>query len=125
MREFGKREGGGRRSAARQRAPLPAVISTVDGSRVATLVDISCTGARLRGSVLPRPGEDLVIRIEKVQAFATVVWWNDGECGVTFDMPICAEEIDILRDEAGLTSLANLTLEEKLALDDWTTGKAR
>ena len=120
--EFGKRKGGGRRSAARRNAPLIAIVSTVMQTQRATLVDISCSGARLVGHDLPEIGEHFILRIEAMQAFATVVWSKEDQRGVRFESPLADEEVELLRRAAGSPSLASLTPEEKLALDDWITG---
>ena len=125
LTEFGKRKGGGRRSAARQVAPLIVVVSTVLETKRATLVDVSCTGARLRGTELPAPGEHFVFRVASVQAFATIIWSREGECGATFETHLTDEEVDALRREAGSPSLAALSPDERLALEEWITGKAR
>ena len=45
---FGTRNGGGRRSAKRVDAPLPALLITMSNRHPALLFDISQTGAKLR-----------------------------------------------------------------------------
>ena len=122
MAEFGKRKGGGRRSASRQSAPLIAIVSTVLQTHRATLVDISCSGARLAGDDLPEPGEHLLLRIGPMQAFGTVVWSLEGQRGVTFETPLADDDVELVRREAGSPSLTSLTPQERLALDDWITG---
>ena len=122
MTEFGKRKGGGRRSASRQSAPLIATVSTVLQTHRATLVDISSTGARLVGSELPNPGEHFMLRIEATQAFAIVMWSHEDQRGVRFETPLADDEVESLRREAGSPSLASFSPEERLALDDWITG---
>ena len=125
MPDFGKRKGGGRRSAARRSAPLIAVISTVSETKRATLVDVSCAGARLRGTDLPAPGDHFVFKVASVRAFATVAWSLSDECGATFETALSHEEVELLRREAGSPSLAALSPEERLSLEEWITGKAR
>ena len=120
--DFGRRKGGGRRSAARQAAPLIAVISTVGETHRATLVDVSCKGARLRGPALPAPGEHFIFRVASVHTFATVAWSREEECGARFETPLSVEDVDSLRREAGSPSLAALSPEDRLALDEWITG---
>ena len=123
--EFGKRAGGGRRASARKVAPLTVVITTVSRSYTATLVNLSTTGARLRGDDLPDQGENFMFKIGAVQTFASIVWSADDERGATFESPLSDEEVERLRAEAGAPSLATMTLDERHALDDWITGKAR
>ena len=62
---------------------------------------------------------------ETVRAFASVIWSHDGQCGVTFETPLSDEDVELLRSQAGVPSLASLTAEERLALEEWITGKAR
>ena len=74
------------------------------------------------GLDLPQPGEHFMLRIAAIQAFATVVWSHEDQRGVTFEAPLADEDVELLRREAGSPSLASLTPEERLALDDWITG---
>ena len=61
---FGKQGGGGRRGAPREAAPLLAVYTTVTKSHEVVLVDVSSTGARLRGPNLPEAGDELFVSVE-------------------------------------------------------------
>src|SRR6187455_99574 len=99
MGEFGKRKGGGRRSAARTSLPLIAVITTLRDSRSAVLADVSETGARLRGRDLPPEHEDLFIAVEGLSVFGTVAWADGDERGVSFDAPLHAEDEALLRKQ--------------------------
>ena len=123
MSEFGKRQGGGRRSAARTVAPLAAVFTTVTRSHAAVLVDLSCTGARLSGEDLPETGEELMLAVGNLRAFATVIWTGAGECGVHFDVPLASGDVALVRCE--VARQGGLAPDLKAALDDWTTGLAR
>ena len=66
-----------------------------------------------------------MFKIAPVQAFASAIWSRDEECGVMFETPLTNEEVETLRREAGSPSLATMTVDERVALDDWITGKAR
>lgn len=123
MNEFGKRQGGGRRTAPREETPLFAVFSTVSRSDRALVVDVSATGARLRGDHLPPCGESLELSIERARAFGTVMWSEGRECGIAFDEPMSAAEVLSLRDR--VSALGGLPPQLKGALDDWMTGFAR
>ena len=125
MRPFGKCGGGGRRSAARATMPLAAIITTLQRSRCVELVDLSCTGAKLRGLGLPKKGQDLEIKIETVRAFATLIWATGDQCGVCFGDPLMPFEVDRLRSAGTAANLTHLTVEERLAVDDWLLGAAR
>ena len=119
MGDFGKCAGGGRRAAARSAVPLPAVLTTLARSRCATVVDVSSTGARLRGTDLPAGGELLEVKIGAVRAFAIVVWSSSGQCGIAFDDPIAPPEIEPLQREVAAANFTGLTPEEREALEDW------
>lgn len=123
MQKFGRKEGGGRRRAAREEAPLTAVLTTLTHSHSALLVDVSCTGARLHADDLPSKGEEIILTVEKLRAFGIVVWSRRGECGVRFDMPLEPLEIDDLRQR--VRERAGLPREVRDALEDWNVGLAR
>ena len=123
MGMFGKRVGGGRRSAARASAPLTAVLTTLVGSRSAVLADVSSTGARVRGTDLPAMGEELVINIERVQAFGSVAWSDSGECGIVFEPPLDADDEDYLRQL--VAAARGLPPDIQAALENWTVGAGR
>ncbi len=125
MREFGKKCGGGRRAAARESLPLPAVVSTIGNSVVAELVKLSSTGARLKGAHLPSPGAALSLRLDCVHVFGTIAWKTGEECGVAFDMPLSNLELNRLRREVKVASLVWRSVDERLAARDWWSGVAR
>jgi hypothetical protein len=125
MSVFGKCRGGGRRSAERVPLPLAALLTSVGRTRRAELLDISCTGIRVRGRELPAEGEDLQIKIESVRAFGTVMWVDGQQCGVAFECPLMPFEVDSLRRQASLPSFAGLAVEDRLAAEDWLVGRTR
>lgn len=125
MHAFGKSNGGGRRSAARSFATLPAVFTTITRSDRAAVLDISCTGARLSGRHLPSRGEEIELKIDEVRVFGTVVWTDDDECGVAFEAPLMPFEVDRLRRKAGVPRLAGLSRQDLLALESWLVGGSR
>jgi hypothetical protein len=97
MRSFGSSRGMGRRSVPRAQAPIVAVLSTSTGGYPAALVDISRTGCRLRGEILPQAGQKVTFTAEKAQVAAEVVWCRPGSCAVEFDTPIAVTEVQRLR----------------------------
>lgn len=123
MGSFGKRNGGGRRSAARLSAPLIALVTTFRESRSAVLVDVSATGAKLRGRDLPAVFEELIIAIDGTTAFGTVAWEAGDERGVAFDVPLQAAEEARLRDK--VAHARGMPPEFRHAFEDWTQGLAR
>ena len=123
MSIFGKRKGGGRRSASRTPVPLIAVVTTLAESQSAIVVDVSSTGIRLHGADLPRKGEELFVNVEGVMAFGTVAWAADQQRGIEFDSPLCSGTEQMLRHK--VAQAAGLPPEIKAAYDDWTLGVAR
>ena len=123
MVAFGKKMGGGRRAAARSASPLIAVFTTLQQSHTAELVDISATGARLRGEHLPEAADELLLSIDKVRAFGTVVWSDADECGVEFDCPLSPADEQLLSER--VAAARGLPPEIKLALDNWAVGCGR
>jgi hypothetical protein len=99
------------------------MVTTFTGSHEAHLIDISQTGARLSGNDLPNEGDELILVVETVRAFGCVAWKHDDECGIAFDGPLPAMDIEILRHKAARGS--GLTPYERAAFEDWTLGLAR
>jgi hypothetical protein len=120
---FGKQGGGGRRNSNRKAASLLAVVKTRATSYSAELVDISLTGAKLRGAHLPNLGEEFFVAIERLEVFASVVWSEQDECGIAFDEPISSFQLNGLQIEAKTAKLMRLTPAEKQALDHWRSGR--
>lgn len=123
MSKFGKSNGGGRRSAARMAVPLTAVITTLHESRSAILVDVSATGARLRGPNILRSDEELFLTVDGIVIFGTVAWAKNDECGVAFDSQLEASTEKRLRHK--VVQAEGLPPELKAAFDDWSVGIAR
>ena len=53
---------------------------------------------------LPEEGETVIFQSETVQSFGRVVWSRGGQCGVAFETPISAEQVEQLRGEANLAA---------------------
>jgi hypothetical protein len=123
MGTFGKSKGGGRRSAPRANAPLVAIITTLQGSHSAVLVDVSATGARLRGPGLPKVGEELFVTVDEVIGFGAIAWCDCDECGVAFDPHLGSVEEEKLRLK--VKKAAGLPLEMRAAFENWVVGCGR
>jgi hypothetical protein len=108
MSTFGKAKGGGRRKTERTQTPLLGTLSTVGNNYRFGLVNLSSTGARVRAPYLPSAGEEVIFRADSVQSFGQVVWAHDGECGVAFEAPIFAGEVQRLRQEGAIWTLAGV-----------------
>ena len=127
MPKFGKRLDGvaGRRVAEREAVLLPVWITTVSSSATVDVLNVSRTGAKLRGPDLPGTGSDLLVRVGPIDVLATVVWLCNDVCGVTFENPVSDADVAQLRRENRWASVTRLTPEERLAAEDWLTGFAR
>jgi hypothetical protein len=101
------------------------LVTTVARAQPVVLMNVSATGARLRGGDLPDVGGDLVLKIDKTEAFGTVQWKRQDLCGVAFDQPLREPQVEQLRSEASRARLTKLSPQERLAMQDWATGLAR
>ena len=97
MRSFGVSQARGRRSVPRTQAPLTVIISMRAGEYPTALIDVSRTGARLSGEMLPSIGEQVILKAEQIRVAAIVVWHEAGRCAVEFDTPIAVSEVKMLR----------------------------
>ncbi len=128
MPSFGRRVDqttGGRRRASRETVVLAGALMTLSNSHTVTLVNISSTGARLRGDNLPTRDKDVWLKIGPLDILATVVWRASDLCGVTFDTTLPDHYWSYIRREGKSISLTRLSAEQKLAFEDWQTGLAR
>ncbi len=125
MAPFGKRLGGGRRGADRSQSVLPALVTTIAGSRSAILLDVSSTGARVAGPNLPRTGGFLKFKVEGTEVYATVQWCSEELRGIQFDTVLTDQQVSALRFEAANAHLTEISIASGLALQDWTLGLAR
>jgi len=125
MSTFGRQSGGGRRIAAREKLPLPAVVSTLRESITAEIVDVSATGVRLKGSHLPAVDALVSLKLDKVEEFGTVVWCAGTQCGIAFDEPLSSGDLAQLRREMKIASAVWRSVDERLAARDWRYGAAR
>jgi hypothetical protein len=117
MSTFGKRQGGGRRVAARRQAPLVAVFTTVTRANRGTVIDVSRTGIRLLTRYPPLLEEEIMVSIEAVRTFGKVAWCSKEQFGVEFDSPLDDATVELLRRKGA--EAAGMDAETKLALDIW------
>lgn len=127
MTTFGNRVDGitGRRRASRRATLIAVSVETLAGYLRAELINISETGAKLRGRQMPPVGGDVLLKLGGNEVFGCVVWAAPGLCGVQFDEVIEEALLKEMKAEA-VSALANhLTPEERQILDDWESGHAR
>jgi hypothetical protein len=122
MSTFGKSKGGGRRSAPRSAAPLVGLLTTMEGTRSAVIVDVSATGARLCGKDLPGKWSDFFISLDGVVTFGTVQWEDGDERGVEFDARLDPADEKLLQQK--IRDARGMPPEFKAAFEDWTSGLA-
>jgi PilZ domain len=125
MSTFGKQCGGGRRIASRQKLSFAAVVSTIQSSTTAELVDVSSSGARLKGAHRPAEGTLVSLRLDTIEAFGVVAWREEDICGVAFDEPLSRAELSQLRRQVTIASVRWRSVDEQLASQDWCYGSAR
>lgn len=123
MATFGRSEGGGRRISRRAAAPLPITLATLSATYHCTLIDLSTTGARVRGPRLPLVGEPLYLSVAGSRIFAAARWTALKECGLRFDEPLSAHQVSSLLHEA--VRGRGLEPEIRAARDDWTENFTR
>jgi hypothetical protein len=124
---FGKRidkPGGGRR-AVREDIMIRAAMMTMTDTVNVDLLDLSRTGAKLRGPDLPAPGQEVMLLLGRLEAFGSVIWRDDDQCGVHFDVALSELAAAIVESERGPSSLTAPDGEAALASSDWQNGLAR
>ena len=79
------------------------------------VVDVSTTGARIRGQNLPGVGKDVLLKIAGVELFGTIIRTSGNDSAMTFDRAIGPGELDRLRSVMTDQSQAPLqaTIEER------------
>jgi len=88
----------GRRQAARVRLALPGKIILVTGHQPCQLDDLSQSGACVTVAGTPPPvGDDLVLLVNGVEAFGTVVWRRDSSFGLSFEQQMAIDDVVRLR----------------------------
>lgn len=125
--DFGKRvdRPGGLRRAVRDEVMIRAAIMTMTDTMRVDLLGLSTTGAKLRGDDLPAPGQEVLVLLGRLEAFGSVVWRDEDQCGVHFDVALSEQARSIIESERGRSSMVWLNGDEALAAGDWLNGLAR
>ena len=103
---------------------MPASIVTMSAYRFPELLNVSRTGAKLRGDGLPPVGTTALFRAGPLHILCRVVWSANGLCGVKFDEPVQAGVLKTVQLD-GAIALDMLTPDEQMAKDEWVMGSAR
>src|SRR5690348_1219785 len=88
----------GRRAQPRASILLPGSVEAINGSNRISLMEVSLTGARIKGPNLPTVGKDVVLTCGQVDAFGTIIWASANRRGIQFDEPISTKQLVALRD---------------------------
>jgi hypothetical protein len=101
------------------------LLSTLTRRSCVALVDISETGARLGAEDLPEQGEVVEVTVDGLRTYGTVAWSSDEECGIAFDQRLTLNEVTRLRKRAGFGTGRSLTVDQRVALEQWLNGVSR
>lgn len=61
------------------------------------MVDVSQSGARIAGQNLPPAGKDVLLKIDDIELFGSIVRASESEAAMKFDRPIGPKELESLR----------------------------
>jgi hypothetical protein len=119
---FGKRIDrlGGSRRSPREDLMSRTVLMTMSDSHTVDLLDLSTSGAKLGGYDLPLPGQEVLMLIGRLEAFGTVIWSEQDQCGIEFDIGLGETALSTLRNECRQTARIG-----GAAAEDWLFGSAR
>ena len=115
----------GRRGRNRLRSRLPAKVVTLDGTRNTILLDLSCSGARIKATPDMAKGQQAILTWSGFVAFGSAVWVNHGLCGIAFDEALEPEILIATRDlDASSRLPSDLELDRNRARE-WVAGTRR
>jgi hypothetical protein len=113
-----------RRRMDRASVLLEASVVTMSAYQYFELINLSATGAKLRGPSLPLVGRPALFRLNRFHVLCKVVWVKDQLCGVHFDEPIPPKVLAHFRETGSIAKLGMLTPDEKQAEEEWSGGSA-
>lgn len=88
------------RRTPREAVMLAGSALSVTRSRSIVVRDISANGAALGGRDLPPAGDDVMMVVGPFDSLGRVVWQSGDHCGITFDEPIRADQIEQMKMSA-------------------------
>ena len=89
-----------RRRAVRRQIFVAGSAVTIHGSKSVVVENLSCSGAKIRGRDLPPTGKPILIWMEGLDVLGSIAWTRSDECGVHFDVPLDAETLICLEQDA-------------------------
>ena len=87
----------GERRFARARLNVPARLVTFGGNSACTVIDVSCTGAKIKAGSCPRIGAMVVVEGLPFELFGTVRWTIADKFGLEFDTALPVEQVIAMR----------------------------
>ena len=121
----------GRRAASRARLQASATLQSIARDSRVTVRNLSCTGAMVEGDDLPLPGRTVLFKRDGIEEMATIVWSENGRCGLEFFDPISHDEV--VRQSRALPERPEPKpapyywregREERLSVEEWHEAKA-
>jgi hypothetical protein len=121
----------GRRAAARARLHAVATLQSISRDVRVIVRNLSCTGAMVEGPDLPPTGRTVLFKRDGIEEMATIVWTEDGRCGLEFFDPISHDEV--VRQSRSLPERLETSptpyywragRDEGLSADEWHMAKA-
>lgn len=82
-----------RRRSARFTIDIPVTLRTISGDRECRMANISDTGAKLETAEPPREGISGWLIMGEEELYCTVIWANEGACGVEFERALGEERL--------------------------------
>ena len=113
-----------RRCAQRASVLLPASVVTMSAYQFLEVVNLSPSGAKLRGPAVLEVGKPAMFRLDGFNVLCKIVWVKDDLCGVRFDDAIPARVLAEFRKAGDTAQVGMLTLDEQAAADEWASATA-
>ena len=112
-----------RRRSQRASVLLPASVVTMSAYQYLELVNLSATGAKLRGSMTSAVGKAALFRLDGFEVLCRIVWQADELCGVRFDEPMSPLTLSQFRKAGNTAQIGMLTPDEQQAEEEWSNGR--
>jgi hypothetical protein len=101
-----------RRRAPRAAVSLEASVVTISDYQYYEIVDLSATGAKMRGPPPPPLGKTALFRLDRFQALCRTVWAEGELCGVRFDELVPPGTLAQLRDSGSRAQVGVVAADE-------------
>ena len=115
----------GRRGRNRLRSRLVAKVITLYGTRNTVLLDLSCSGARIKATPDMAKGQQAILIWSGFEALGSLVWVEHGLCGITFDEVLAQSVLISTRDLDGSSRLPSDAELDRDRAREWVAGTRR